>query len=185
MHVIRPFGSLAYISCAIAESNLTKLTGSMYSSSFIQADKPIQGQNWPLIGLPILRFPLISTKFDKNQVINIIWEVCVVLLHLSVSTINDSIVWLTYLHIRILICNCNINFNKIRYKGSPQCHPSSSSFSAYQSAKIGCTGFWLAATFSATDAPVSKTYLLNCRKHALISSTIFFVLSGLSIFQWF
>ena len=86
-----------------------------------------------------------STKLDRKQALNVLYQVCVFWADLKNKMAALSSDWLR--HIRLLLWNRWTEFNETWQEARSQCSPPSFCFSGWSEKQDGCPGLWLAETF--------------------------------------
>ena len=132
------------------------LTGSKISTSstkfvFFGLIGKTRWPPWPLIGWDIFDFSSEtaernSTKLDRKQDLNVLYQVCVFQADLNNKMAALASDWLR--HFRLLLWNCRTEFNEIWQEAESQRPLPSLCFSGRSEKQDGRPGLWLAETFS-------------------------------------
>ena len=133
------------------------LTGSKISTSstkfvFFGPIGKTRWPPWPLIGWHIFDFSSEtaeqnSTKFDRKQDLNVLYQVCVFRADRKNKMAALASDWLR--HFRLLLWNCWTEFNETwQAKARSQCPLPSLCFSGRSEKQDGRPGLWLVDTFS-------------------------------------
>ena len=106
---------------------------------------------WPLIGWDIFNFSSEttegnSTKLDRNQDLNVLYQVCVFRADRKIKMATLASDWLR--HFRLLLWNYWTEFNETWQKARSQRPLPSLCFSGRSEKQDGRPGLWLAETFS-------------------------------------
>ena len=109
---------------------------------------------WPLIGWDIFDFfseiaEWNSTKLDRKQTLNVLYQVCVFRADLKNKKAALPSDWLR--HFRLFLWNCWTEFNKTWQERRSQCPLTSLCFSGWSGKKDGRPGLWLAEKFSTSS----------------------------------
>ena len=109
---------------------------------------------WPLIGWDIFDFfsktaDLNSTKLDRKQDLNVLYQVCVFRADRKNKMAALASDWLR--HFRLLLWNSWMEFNETRQEARSQCPLPSLCFSGRSKKQDGRPGLWLAETFSTSS----------------------------------
>ena len=132
------------------------LTGSKISTSstkfvFLGSIGKTRWQPWPLIGWDIFDFSSEtaernSTKLDRQQDLNVLYQVCVFRADRKNKMAALASDWLR--HFRLLLWNCWMEFNETWQEARSQHLLPSLCFSSRSEKRDGHSGLWLAETFS-------------------------------------
>ena len=135
------------------QRNLTGSKISVSSTKFVFF-RPIGKTKWP--PLPLICWDIFnfssetaernSTKLDRNQDLNILYQVCVLLANLKNKMASLASDWLK--HFRLLLWNRWTEFNKTGQEAWSQRPLPSLCFSGQAEKQDGHPGLWLAETFS-------------------------------------
>ena len=154
------------------QRNLTGSKISTFSTKFVFFG-PIgktRWPPWPLIGWDIFDFSSEtveqnSTKIDRKQDLNVLYQVCVFRAELKNKMAALASDWLRYF--RLLLWNRWTEFNETWQEARSQCPLPSLCFSGPSEKQDGRPGLWLAETFS-----TSLLKLLNGVQRNLTGSKI-------------
>ena len=135
------------------QRNLTGSKISMSSTKFVFFGSigKTRWLPWPLIGWDIFYFSpetaeQNSTKFDRKQDLNVLYQVCVFLADRKNKMAALASDWLR--HFRLLLWNCWTEFNETWQEAISQCPLPSLCFSGRSEKQDGHPGLWLVETFS-------------------------------------
>ena len=132
---------------------------------------------WPLIGWDIFNFSETaeqnSTKLDRKQDLNILNQVCVFWADLKNKMAALASDWLR--HFRLHLWNGWTEFNETWQEARSQCPLPSLCFSGLSEKQDGCTGLWLAETFSTSSPKPLNRIQQNLTGSKILTSSTKFV----------
>ena len=136
---------------------------------------------WPLIGWDIFDFSSetaerISTKLDRKQDLNVLYQVCVFRADQKNKMAALASDWLR--HFRLLLWNLWMEFNETRQESRSQRPLTSLCFSGWSEKQDGRPGLWLAETFSTSPLKPLNGIQLNLTGSKISTSSIKFVFFG-------
>ena len=164
------------------QQNLTGSKISMSSTKFVFF-VPIgktRWPPWPLIGWDIFDFSetaeLNSTKLDRKQDLNVLYQVCVFRADQKNKMAALASDWLR--HFRLLLWNRWTEFNDTWQEARSLCPLPSLCFSGRSEKQDGCPGLWLAETFSTSPLKPLNGIQRNLTGSKISTSSSKFVFFG-------
>ena len=143
---------------------------------------------WPLIGWDIFDFfskiaERNSTKLDRKQTLNVLYQVCVFRADLKNKVAALASDWLR--NVRLLWWNRWTAFKEHWQESRSQCPPPSLCFSGWSERQDGRPGLWLAEIFSTSSLkPLNGIHRNLTAKRISMSSTKFVFFVPIAKIRW-
>ena len=164
--------------------NLTgrKISTSSFKFVFFRPIGKTRWPPWPLIGWDIFDFPSEtaernSTKLDRKQDLNVLYQVCVFRADRKNKMAALASDWMR--HFRLLLWNRQTEFNETWQEAWSQRPLPNLCFLGRSEKQDGCPGIWLAETFSTSPLKPLNVIQRNLTESKISMSSTKFVFFGL------
>ena len=117
-----------------------------------------------------------STKLDRKQDLNVLYQVCVFRAHRKNKMAALASDWLR--HFRLLLCNCWMEFNETWQEARSQCPLPSLCLSGWSEKQDGRPGLWLVETFMTSPLKPLKGIQRNLTGSKISTPSTEFVFFG-------